>query len=247
MDLVFPHHECEIAQAEASMGHELVRYWMHNNMITIEGKKMGKSYGNFITLDQFFGGSHPKLTEAYSPMTIRFFILGAHYRGTVDFSNEALQAARKGLTRLLDAYTLLGKLTAGTTSTFDPKEIERSAREAMNDDLNTPIVIATLFEAATRINRLRNGEDSLSETDLEELKRIFHLYLFDILGLQDERESGSNGSEAYKGAVDLLMDIRKTAKDNKDWATSDKIRDRLAELGFIVKDTKQGAEWTLGE
>ena len=247
MDLVFPHHECEIAQAEAAMGHELVRYWIHNNMITIEGKKMGKSYGNFITLDEFFAGSHPKLTEAYSPMTIRFFILGAHYRGTVDFSNEALQAARKGLMRLLDANALLDKLTPGATSTFDPKEIEKSAQEAMNDDLNTPIVIATLFEAATKINRLRNGEESLTQDDLAELKRVFRLYLFDILGMQDERESTSSGAEAYKGAMDLLMEIRKTAKDNKDWTTSDKIRDRLAELGFIVKDTKQGAEWSLGE
>ena len=180
-------------------------------------------------------------------MTIRFFILGAHYRGTVDFSNEALQAARKGLMRLLDANALLDKLTPEATSTFDPKEIEKSAQEAMNDDLNTPIVIATLFDAATKINRLRNGEESLTQDDLAELKRVFRLYLFDILGLQDERESSSSGAEAYKGAMDLLMEIRKTAKDNKDWATSDKIRDRLAELGFIVKDTKQGAEWSLGE
>lgn len=247
MDLVFPHHECEIAQAVASQGDQMVRYWMHNNMITINGQKMGKSLNNFITLEQFFNGEHESLEQAYSPMTIRFFILGAHYRGTVDFSNEALQAARKGLMRLLDANALLDKLAPGATSTFDPKEIEKAAQEAMNDDLNTPIVIATLFEAATKINRLRNGEESLTQGDLAELKRVFRLYLFDILGMQDERESTSSGAEAYKGAMDLLMEIRKTAKDNKDWATSDKIRDRLAELGFIVKDTKQGAEWSLGE
>lgn len=247
MDLVFPHHECEIAQAEAAMGHPLVRYWMHNNMITIEGKKMGKSYGNFITLQQFFEGSHIKLEEAYSPMTIRFFILGAHYRGTVDFSNEALQAARKGLFRLLDANALLDKLAPSEKSTFSPQEIERDAAAAMNDDLNTPIVIATLFEAATKINRLRSGEEHLTSEDLDELRRIYRLYLFDILGLVDERDTTSSGGEAYKGAVDLLMEIRQQAKDQKDWATSDKIRDRMAALGFVIKDTKQGGEWSLGE
>lgn len=247
MDLVFPHHECEIAQATAAQGHPMVRYWMHNNMITIEGKKMGKSLGNFITLEQFFTGDHPKLTQAYSPMTIRFFILGAHYRGTVDFSNEALQAAHKGLVRLLDANDQLDKLAVGSTSSCHVASIADQCAEAMNDDLNTPIVIATLFDAAKLINRIRNREESISQEDWDELKRIYRLYLFDILGMKDERLSGNTGTDAYKGAVDLLLEIRQTAKSQKDWATSDKIRNALTELGFTIKDTKEGAEWTLNE
>lgn len=208
---------------------------------------MGKSLGNFITLDQFFTGDHPKLTQAYSPMTIRFFILGAHYRGTVDFSNEALQAANKGLVRLLDANDQLDKLATSSKSSYDIASIATQCAEAMNDDLNTPIVIATLFDAAKLINRLRNGEEQISQEDLDELKRIYRLYLFDILGMKDERVSGSTGTEAYKGAVNLLLDIRQTAKSQKDWATSDKIRNALTELGFTIKDTKEGAEWQLNE
>lgn len=247
MDLVFPHHECEIAQATASQGKPMVRYWMHNNMITIEGKKMGKSYNNFITLSEFFAGNHPKLAEAYSPMTIRFFILGAHYRGTVDFSNEALQAARKGLFRLLDASTQLDRIVAKQATTCKVNGLEAQCTEAMNDDLNTPMVLAALFDAATQINRLRNGEDTITADDLTELKRVYRLYLFDILGIQDERQSGAAGTEAYKGAVNLLMEIRQTAKEQKDWATSDKIRNAMAALGFTIKDTKDGGEWSLNE
>ncbi len=246
MDLVFPHHECEIAQAVASQGgEEMVRYWMHNNMITIEGKKMGKSLGNFITLDEFFTGNHPKLERAYSPMVIRFFILGAHYRSTVDFSNEALQAAEKGLMRLLDAAALLDGIKSSEVSTLEVGQLESRCLEALNDDLNSPIVIAELFEASRIINSVHAGLGTLSAEDLETLKRVYRLFLFDLLGLRDDRTSDGASHQAFSGAVDLLLSLRATAKSNKDWATSDRIRDELTALGFTIKDTKEGTEWSL--
>lgn len=245
MDLVFPHHECEIAQAVAAHGEPMVRYWMHNNMITINGQKMGKSLGNFITLEQFFTGEHPKLERAYSPMTIRFFILGAHYRGTVDFSNEALDAASKGLERLMDAASLLDGLKTADETSVQVKGLRERCYEAMNDDLNSPKVIAELFDAARAINMVHNGQGMISAEDLEELKETYRLFLFDLLGLRDDRASGAAGTEAFGKAVDLLLSIRAQAKANKDWATSDKIRDELTALGFTIKDTKEGAEWKL--
>ncbi len=250
MDLIFPHHECEIAQSTAALGHESVKYWIHNNMITIAGKKMGKSYGNFITLDEFFKGSHKDnegnemLSQAYSPMTIRFFILQAHYRSTVDFSNDALQAAEKGFARLVDAYNRLQKITPAATSTVDVKGLRERCEEAMCDDLNTPIVISNLFDATKNINLVTDGKATLSKEDLDELKQTFDVFVKDILGLRVE-ESNNQQDKAYKGAIDLLLEIRKQAKANKDWATSDKIRDELANLGFSVKDTKDGFEWSL--
>lgn len=249
MDLIFPHHECEIAQAVASQGHDMVHYWMHNNMITINGQKMGKSLGNFITLDEFFTGSHAMLEQAYSPMTIRFFILQAHYRSTVDFSNDALQASEKGLARLLDAYASLLKLKPSAASTVDLKDLRQKCYDAMNDDLNTPIVISHLFDASRTINSIKDGKDTISEADLKELQDVFQLFVFDLLGLKDEARSGAdNGSvEAFSKAVDLLLSIRQQAKANKDWATSDKIRNELTAMGFEIKDTKEGAEWKLNK
>jgi len=244
MDLVFPHHECEIAQSTAALGHETVKYWIHNNMITINGQKMGKSYNNFITLDEFFKGTHEKLERAYSPMTIRFFILQAHYRSTVDFSNDALQAAEKGFARLVDAYNRLQKITPSQTSTVDIKDLRNRCEEAMCDDLNTPIVISNLFDASKAINLVTDGKATLTKEDLDELKQTFEIFIKDILGLRVE-ESNNLQDKAYKGAVDLLLEIRKQAKANKDWNTSDKIRDELAKLGFAVKDTKDGFEWSL--
>ncbi|MCQ2958591.1 MAG: cysteine--tRNA ligase [Bacteroidales bacterium] len=244
MDLIFPHHECEIAQSTAALGHETVKYWIHNNMITINGQKMGKSYNNFITLDQFFTGTHEKLERAYSPMTIRFFILQAHYRSTVDFSNDALQAAEKGLARLIDAYNRLQRITPSATSTVDVKGLRERCEEAMCDDLNTPIVISHLFDATKNINLVTDGKATISKEDLEELKQTFEVFVKEILGLRVE-ESNNQQDKAYKGAIDLLLEIRKQAKTNKDWATSDKIRDELANLGFSVKDTKDGFEWSL--
>lgn len=249
MDLIFPHHECEIAQAVASQGKDMVHYWMHNNMLTVNGQKMGKSYGNFITLDELFNGTHPMLEQPYSPMTIRFFTLQAHYRSTVDFSNEALQASEKGLARLMDAYSSLMKLKAGETTTVDVKGLREKCYEAMNDDLNSPIVISHLFDATRAINSVKDGKGSISAEDLKELQEVFHLFVFDILGMQDTATAAANGQdnsrEAFSKAVDLLLSIRQQAKANKDWATSDKIRNELTAIGFTIKDTKDGAEWKI--
>lgn len=245
MDLIFPHHECEIAQAVASQGSEMVHYWMHNNMITINGQKMGKSLGNFITLEEFFKGTHKSLAQAYSPMTIRFFILQAHYRSTVDFSNEALQASEKGLARMMEAYAHLMQLTASDKSTVDIKGLRARCLEAMNDDLNTPIVISHLFDATRAINSVKDGKATISAENLKEMQEVFHTFLFDILGLKDTSAEGSNSTEAFSKAMDLLLSIRQQAKANKDWATSDRIRNELSEIGFEIKDTRDGAEWKL--
>ena len=248
MDLVFPHHECEIAQATAAQGDDMVRYWMHNNMITINGQKMGKSLGNFITLFEFFTGENKNLTQAYSPMTIRFFILQAHYRSTVDFSNEALQAAEKGLERLMDAWHTLQKLTPAETTTADVKELRQKCDDAMNDDLNSPIVIAHLFDACRAINSIAAGTATISADDLKELRDTFSLYCFDILGLREEAASGNTArEEAYAGAVDMLLAERQKAKAAKDWATSDAIRNQLTALGFEIKDGKNGTDWKLNK
>ena len=250
MDLKFPHHECEIAQSVAHHGHDTVRYWMHNNMITINGQKMGKSLGNFITLDEFFTGSHPLLTQAYTPMTIRFFILQAQYRSTVDFSNEALQASEKALDRMLEGWRRLADLRGANTSTVTAEiaDLEQKCYDALNDDLNTPIVIAHLFEAVGIINRVADGHATATAADIDALKALFQIFLFDILGMRPEAADlggDEKALEPYRGAVDLLLQVRAEAKAKKDWATSDLIRDRLAALGFNVKDTKSGVEWSV--
>ena len=242
MDLMFPHHECEIAQNQAGLGKSSVRYWMHNNMITIGGQKMGKSLGNFITLEQFFTGNHPLLTKGFSPMTIRFFILQAQYRSTVDFSSEALEASEKGLERLIEGYARLQNLTAGEKSSIEIGNLREKCEEAMCDDLNTPIVISHLFEYLRIINLAHDGKETLSQADLDELNSVFKLFIEDILGLQST-ETATEGIEAYRKAVDLLLNIRLEAKKNKDWATSDKIRNELTSYGFEIKDTKDGFEW----
>ncbi len=246
MDLMFPHHECEIAQSVAAQGHDAVRYWMHNNMITIAGKKMGKSYNNFITLEQFFAGDHPLLTQAYAPMVIRFFILQAQYRSTVDFSNEALQAAEKALQKMQDAYARLQSLKPADASTVEVPDYLKMCREALDDDLNTPMVIAHLFDAAKIINSATDGNARLTQADIDRLKETFDTMLGQILGIRlgAAAEAGAD-LKPYEGAVDLLMEIRANAKSNKDWTTSDLIRDKLAALGFNVKDTKNGVEWSL--
>ena len=245
MDLLFPHHECEIAQSVAAQGHETVRYWMHNNMITINGQKMGKSLGNFITLDEFFTGKHQLLQQAYSPMTIRFFILQAHYRSTVDFSNEALQASEKAYLRLMEGWNNLAKIAPSEASTIDVKELRAKCYEAMNDDLSTPIVISHLFEGVRIINTVLAGNATLSQADLDELRETMRMFMFDILGLVESKQTDNNGNEAYAQAVELLLEMRREAKARKDWATSDLIRDRLGEIGFELKDTKEGTEWKL--
>ena len=250
MDLVFPHHECEIAQAVASQGDEMVKYWMHNNMITINGQKMGKSLGNFITLDQFFTGQHEKLDKAYSPMTIRFFILQAHYRSTVDFGNEALQASEKGLSRLMEGLANLGRIepsAQGTVGTDFAEKLEKDCYAAMDDDLNSPIVISHLFDACRTINSIVDHKATITPEGLEQLTRVFRTFVLDILGLKEEAGSGTAREEAFGAVVDMLLEQRAKAKANKDWATSDLIRDRLAALGFEVKDTKDGFSWKLNK
>ena len=258
LDLIFPHHEAEIAQSCAALGHESVHYWMHNNMITIAGKKMGKSYNNFITLEQFFSGNHPLLSKPFGPMVIRFFILQAHYRSTVDFSSEALEAAEKGLQRLQEAYARLLKIkpSAETTPSLlgegrGEASLRQRCQEAMDDDLNTPFVIAALFDSAKAINTVHDGNATISEADLKELKEVWKTYAIDILGLRLEEEGsslqGGDGGRlhAFHSAIDLLLNIRLQAKQNKDWATSDKIRNELTALGFQIKDTKDGFEWSI--
>ena len=259
LDLIFPHHEAEIAQSCAALGHETVHYWMHNNMITIAGKKMGKSYNNFITLEQFFSGNHPLLSKPFGPMVIRFFILQAHYRSTVDFSSEALEAAEKGLQRLQEAYARLLKIkpSAETTPSLlgegrGEASLRKRCQEAMDDDPNTPFVIAALFDSAKAINTVHDGKATISEADLKELKEVWKTYAIDILGMRLENLtptlSSGEGEEklsAFHGAVDLLLGIRLQAKQNKDWATSDRIRNELTALGFQIKDTKDGFEWSI--
>ena len=252
MDLIFPHHECEIAQAVASQGEPMVNYWMHNNMITINGQKMGKSLGNFITLFEFFTGENKNLEQAYSPMTIRFFILQAHYRSTVDFSNEALQASQKGLERLMEAVATLGRILPVENGEIDEafaKSLEEKCTEAMDDDLNSPIVIGHLFEACRTINSLNDHKQTITPAGLEALRKVFHTFAFDILGLLPQGGGGADEhaarEESFGHAVDLLLEVRAKAKAAKDWATSDLIRDRLSEYGFEVKDTRDGATWKL--
>ncbi len=241
MDLMFPHHECEIAQNVASRGTQGVHYWVHNNMITINGQKMGKSLGNFITLPQLFAGDHPKLEKAYSPMTIRFFILQAHYRSTLDFSNEALQAAEKGLGRLMQAWRALPKDAAEGTPSAPVSAIIDAVLDALCDDLNTPVAIAHLFDAVKLINA-----GGLSQADAAALHKLFEEVVGGVLGLKDE-EAGASGKaeKALEGVMQLVLENRKKAREEKNWAESDHIRDLLASYGIAVKDTKEGATWTL--
>lgn len=247
MDLLFPHHECELAQNTASRGKGGVRYWMHNNMITINGQKMGKSLGNFITLDELFNGTHKLLEQPYSPMTIRFFILQAHYRSTLDFSNEALQAAEKGMKRMLQAAADLKSLkTEEAEAEKEISEIRENLYTALCDDLNTPIALSCLFEAVKIINSVKEGKRKISEGDKEILTELFTTVLTEILGIADENYSNSAGEKrVIEGLMEIIMKERAKAKTEKDWTRSDYIRDKLNELGISVKDTKEGTEWSL--
>ena len=246
MDLMFPHHECELAQNTASRGKGGVNYWMHNNMITINGQKMGKSLGNFITLDQLFTGDHKLLEQAYSPMTIRFFILQAHYRSPLDFSNEALRAAEKGLKRILAAAKDLKGLAFAADAPENPelKQIEERCYDALLDDLNTPNVLSCLFDAVRIINSAKDKTLKLGQADKAVLDNLFDGILMDVLGIKDDSSDEGNG-KIIESLVEMVLEARKTAKANKDWATSDKIRDNLKEIGIVIKDTKDGCEWTI--
>ena len=243
MDLVFPHHEAEIAQSNACNDCNPVNYWMHNNMITVDGKKMGKSLGNFINLEEFFNGSHEKLERAYTPMTIRFFILQAHYRSTVDFSNEALQAAEKGFTKLMNAMETLGQISASNISTYDVNSLQEKCYTAMNDDFNTPILIAHLFDGVRIINSVKDGKESLNAPDLEQLKTIFNTFITDILGFISVKES--SGDDLTNEVMELVLQLRGNAKKSKDFDTADLIRNELDKAGIQIKDGREGSRWEL--
>jgi cysteinyl-tRNA synthetase len=242
MDLLFPHHECEIAQSKIANGKDSVRYWMHNNMITINGQKMGKSLGNGILLEQFFSGKHPLLEKSYDPMTIRFFILQAHYRSTLDFSNEALQASEKGHARLMKALGLLPALPVSDHTSFSLDEWVANCYSAINDDLNTPILIAHLFDMVRIINLLADGKESISAASLASITNHLHTFIFEILGLRPEAQSAADAG-ILPGVMELLINLRQEAKKNKDFALSDRIRDELGQLGIAIKDRKDGADW----
>ena len=240
MDLLFPHHESEIAQSKGACGTAPVKYWMHNNMITINGKKMGKSLGNFINLEELFTGNHKLLEQSYSPMTIRFFILQAHYRSTLDFSNEGLKAAEKGFSKMMTANETLQKLKPSAASSSDIGKLVSDCYEAMNDDFNTAIVIADLFEAVRIINSVNAGSETISAADLETLKKLYHDFVFNILGLKADDGVSSDDTD---GLMQFIIRLRAEAKARKDYSTSDEIRDELNKLGFAIKDTKDGATW----
>lgn len=242
MDLAFPHHECEIAQSTASLGKESVRYWMHNNMIKINGQKMARSLNNFITLDELFSGNHDLLQKAYSPMTIRFFILQAHYRSELDFSNEALQASEKGLERLMTAVKTLQNLTPSEKSTVDTESLIDKCLNALSDDLNSPVAIAHLFDGVKMINSIKAGTEKISSGDLAALRSFYNAVVFEILGLKEETSEGGE-NQILSGMVELLINLRQEAKASKDWATADKIRNELNAIGIELKDTKDGVDW----
>jgi cysteinyl-tRNA synthetase len=244
MVLLFPHHESEIAQSQIANGDTPCQYWMHNNMITVNGQKMGKSLGNSIMLAEFFNGSNKLLEQAYTPMSIRFFILQAHYRSTLDFSNAALQAAEKGLSRLLKAFDTLNSLKPSETSSVDVSSLEKDCFAALNDDLNSPVAISVLFDGVRIINSVNEGKETLTKEDIESFKKLYNAVVFDILGLKKEEKTNT---ELTDYLIKFVLDLRQKAKANRDFATSDKIRDELNRLGITVKDTKDGTVWELKE
>ena len=244
MDLKFPHHECEIAQAEACNNESPVNYWMHTNMLIMNGKKMAKSTGNFILPNEIFSGDNPHITKAFLPSVARFFMLQAHYRSILDFTNNGLLASEKGYLRLMDAIKSLDDIAPSNSSTFDVNAWQESCYAAMNDDFNTPILIATLFEATKFINQLKDGNGSISSEDYALLKKTIHDFTFEILGLESIQKS-EDSSNKLDSAIDILINMRNQARANKDFALSDKIRDELAEAGILLKDGREGTTYSL--
>jgi cysteinyl-tRNA synthetase len=243
MDLKFPHHESEVAQNTACCGHGPVKYWLHGNMLTVNGQKMSKSLGNSFLPHELFEGSHELLAQGYSPMVVRFFMLQAHYRSTLDFSNEALQAAEKGYRRLMSAIAAVSKLRPSAEGSVDVSAVRKACREAMNDDLNTPVVIAHLFEAVRIVNSCSEGHQTVTESQIKELKHLFNDYALVILGLKEEASDSATG-QLTDQLMSFILSLRAEARQKKDFATSDKIRDTLASLNVQIKDTKEGATWT---
>jgi cysteinyl-tRNA synthetase len=242
MDLKFPHHECEIAQNVGATGHEPVRYWMHGNMLTVNGRKMAKSEGNGFTPEELITGNHKLLDKGYSAMTVRFFFLMGHYASTLDFSNEALQAAEKGYKRMCTAMKLLADIQPSPTSSFDVTQWRNACYDAMNDDFNTPIVISQLFEGVRVINSTKEGSITLTAADIELLKSTFEDFFYRVMGLQDEE--GKENSQLTDSLMQMILNMRAEAKANKDWPTSDKLRDALAAINVQIKDSKEGTSWT---
>ncbi|MBL4577582.1 MAG: cysteine--tRNA ligase [Flavobacteriales bacterium] len=245
MDLLFPHHECEIAQSQAANNQDPVRYWMHNNMITINGQKMSKSLNNFITLDELFEGDHDALEQAYAPMTIRFFILQAHYRGTLDFSNDALKAAEKGCKKLMKGIETAQKLSTSESSTSNIGDLVEKCEKAIKDDLSTSILISHLFEGVRIANSVKAGEETISKSDLDLLNKMFEDNALNILGLQKEASPGENG--LINPLMELILEIRQDARTNKNFEISDKIRDALSSMKITAKDEKEGTTWSYDE
>lgn len=246
MDLQATHHTNEIAQSQACNHKAPVNYWMHTNMLTVNGTRMSKSAGNGFLPGELFTGNHPLLEKGYSPMAVRFFMMQTHYRSTLDFSNEALQASEKGYARLMNAIKLLDNLKTSSTSTSNIQELKKKCYEAMNDDFNAPILVANLFEGARIINSVNDGKESISAEDLQTLKETMHNFVFDVLGLKNE-SSNTSKDKALQGVMDIILDIRKEAKAKKDFATSDKLRDDLAKNNITIKDTKDGVTWSIQE
>jgi len=244
MDLKFPHHECEIAQAEASTGKSPVNYWMHANMLTLNGKKMSKSTDNNIYPSEIFSGDNNILSKPYSPAVVRFFMMQAHYTSILDLSDEALQASEKGYGRLMDAIDSIDKLKTDEKSDFDVAAWKQKCYDAMNDDFNTPILIAQLFEAVKHINLIKEDKESISEEDKDFLASSFKAFVYDVLGIENQ-SMGKDDSNTLNGVMDLLIDIRNEARAKKDFATSDKIRDQLVELGIQIKDGKDGTTFSV--
>ena len=244
MDLKFPHHECEIAQNEACTGHTPVNYWMHANMLTLNGKKMAKSTGNNILPGEIFTGDSPFLSKAFEPNVARFFMLQAHYRSVLDFSNDAILAAEKGFNRFMEGLELLKNLEPSSTSSLDLQTWRNSCYEAMNDDFNTPILIAQLFEGIRFINVVNDKRETLTAADIELLKTTLEAFLFDVLGIKNEKSS-TNNTEKLSGVVELLIEMRNEARANKNWSLSDEIRDKLLALGIQLKDGKEGTGFIL--
>ncbi|MEO0900907.1 MAG: DALR domain-containing protein, partial [Bacteroidota bacterium] len=244
MDLKFPHHECEIAQAEACCDKSPVNYWLHANMLTLNGKKMSKSTGNNVYPNEIFSGENELLSKAYTPAVVRFFMMQAHYSSILDLSDDALQASEKGYYRLMDAISALGNLDTGTTSDFDVNAWQQKCYDAMNDDFNTPILIAQLFEGVKHINQIKEGKESITQEDLTLMASVFENFVYDILGIEHIVQSKED-SNTLSGVMDLLIDLRNQARANKDFKTSDKIRDELTNLGIQLKDGKDGTTFSL--
>lgn len=244
MDLQATHHTNEIAQSQACHHAEPVKYWVHTNMLTVNGARMSKTAGNGFLPKELFTGDHPLLDRGYSPMTVRFFMAQSHYRSTLDFSNEALQAAEKGYKKLMESLKRISKIEPAASSSVNIDELRASCYSAMNDDFNSPVLIAQLFEAVRVINSAVDKTETLTAADVGKLDDLMRTFVFDVLGLTDEREVDAGG-DVINGLMDLILDIRKSARENKDWATSDKIRDRLKAAGVEIKDTKDGVEWRI--